>query len=564
MLPTGTRHISLTAEAERAVQYSYAFGWYQSETVVKRVQVKQNGVLVDAGDPSWNLEWVMTHHKDKDQVFFAQVGSVVGGQWMFQFDPSESTFAPGTYAGYLRLYKTEGDTLVQNLIVAREALTVRAAPGLEDVPVIGPITSTNYVRKPTTWPAGYLLASEDGGETTVAVPPGEGGGGGGGLETDDFEDTDSVTWEVVEGKLRAHVELPDSAGGTMLAKDGIDLTGKYNLGPGLTVVGDTIDAAVDTSDLLQVGGTPQAGKAPVYAATPYNAANWRHVAHFPNLPTTGEPLAVWWHPTNQEFFLAQPFAYAQAPSDPGDVQIGDGFALFGAVGEHAFVVPPGVTMLQVKGWGQAGGNNTLGNRGGQGGHVQGYLPVVPGETIRVLVAGHTQDMMYYQGGIGGGGNAIHNSAGGGGASLLWRGEEQWPDINISNLLAVAAGGGGANHAHGGNGGGLVGFSGSGQGGAGGSQTSGGSSSGMAGTSGGIYLRGGGVSSSSRAAGGGGLYGGGGGFYSGGGGSSYVGGLLFAITFAGTFSMDSDYQSGWAARSASTRAPGGQGGWVFRW
>jgi len=535
MTPTGTRNIELTAEAEKALVSDYRFSWYQSEALVKRVSAKYQGQAIDPQEPGRIVEWLMTSQHDPSIVYFAQIAQVVNGKWYFSFSPDETAFSPGNYRGYLRTYRVEDDEVVDSLMLAREEIVVLASPGWENVPVIGPITGP-FVRLPSEWPAGYLLASTDGGETTVAVPPGEGGGGGG-LDTDDFEDSDSVTWEVVEGKLRANVDLPEATG-TMLQKEGIDLTGTYKLGTNLSVDGDTIDADVDTSGLLEVGGTPAVGKAPVYAAAPYNQALWRHVANLASLPATGEPQCIWWHPENQEFYLAQPYAYSQSPSDPGDVQIGDGVAIFSDIGEHAFVVPPGVTMLQVKGWGQAGGNGNTASRGGLGGHVQGYLLVTPGETINLITPGHTPSMSYLVGGIGGGGLALGSCGGGGGAAVMWRGSESFPNIALSNLLAVAGGGGGAGVANfGGGGGGLVGGNGV-LGPTGGTQSIGGSDYGS-------YLQGGNKpqSGGGAAGGGGGYYGGGtwniGANAAGGGGSSYIGGLLFAFTFTGPFSQDSD-------------------------
>ncbi|RZA01017.1 MAG: hypothetical protein EOP47_12235, partial [Sphingobacteriaceae bacterium] len=57
-----------------------------------------------------------------------------------------------------------------------------------------------------------------------------------------------------------------------------------------------------------------------------------------------------------------------------------------------FVVPPGVTSLQVAMWGAGGygGNFIGGGGGGNGGFVAGTLNVSPGETLNIIVAGSTQ------------------------------------------------------------------------------------------------------------------------------------------------------------------------------
>ncbi len=95
-------------------------------------------------------------------------------------------------------------------------------------------------------------------------------------------------------------------------------------------------------------------------------------------------------------------------------------------GEHQFVVPSGITELQVRAWGGGGqGGNQNGAIGGGGGFIQGRLPVMPGETLDVWVA------------EGGGYNGTGFGFGdGGGASYLRRG-------SVDLLIAGGGGGGGS-------------------------------------------------------------------------------------------------------------------------
>lgn len=93
-----------------------------------------------------------------------------------------------------------------------------------------------------------------------------------------------------------------------------------------------------------------------------------------------------------------------------------------------YVVPPGVHTLTIDAAGAQGGPALAfgvvpGNPGGNGARLVASFPVVPGETLRVVV-GET------------GGSAFVNAAGGGGGSFVYRS----PDL--AGLLIAAAGGGG--------------------------------------------------------------------------------------------------------------------------
>lgn len=556
--PEGHRYINLVANADRALQHDYRFGWYQAESVTKDVDATYLGIALDPSQVGRSLEWVMTSAQDANQEYFRQVATVHGGRWRFDFAPTGTAFAAGTYAGYVRTYMLDsGGAVTQNIMVAREVLTVLRSPGWENVPVIGPITSTNYIRYPDVWPDGHLLSRSNG--VPIAVPPPTGGGTGtvdtaGLLTTNDFADTTSVTWSSSNGVMRATAQ----SSWTLLKKSGISLTGTYQLGPGLSVEDDVIDAAIDEDAYMATPlGTASSGRAPVWLPSPYETAVWRDVASFSELPANGDPQVVWFNPDTGSFFLSQPYAYYQGPMSTNNISIGTNVAIFAEIGTNTFIVPPGVTMLQVKGWGQAGHNGNTATRGGYGGYVNGYLPVTAGESLTIIVPGSFSSN-HRQGGYPGGGSIPLSSTtagAGGGAGQLWRG---------TNLLTVVAGGGGGGAASfGGAGGGLIGQDGH-NGAIGGTQIAGGNS----GSGAGDYLIGGSGLSllGSNTGGGGAGYYGGGAFAnsSGAGGSSYKDQLLFSISFQGPFTEDSDYQAGWAARSASTFSPGGQGGWVIRW
>jgi hypothetical protein len=116
----------------------------------------------------------------------------------------------------------------------------------------------------------------------------------------------------------------------------------------------------------------------------------------------------------------------------------DTFNFTGQVQEY--IVPPGVTSIEIETWGAQGANGTGGNspgNGGLGGYAKGTLTVTPGETLYLQVGG--------QNGYNGGGAAgIHIGSGaqtfagnGGGSSDIRQG-----GTALSNRVLIAAGGGG--------------------------------------------------------------------------------------------------------------------------
>lgn len=225
-----------------------------------------------------------------------------------------------------------------------------------------------------------------------------------------------------------------------------------------------------------------------------------------------------------------------------------------------FVVPAGVTTIDVDLCGAAGRPASQYPGLGYGGRVTATVTVTPGETLRVYVGGRGGVAAVWSGGFNGGGNGRSTSSpggGGGGATDIRR-----SPYALADRLVVAAGGGGpgagsislAGFRFGGFGqnptGETGGSSGNGaQGGAGGTQAAGGAGgTGSVGNGGSGSLGQGGNAWSDPAdpgtlavgsgGGGGGLYGGGGGGDSGGssgagggGGSSGVpDGTATAITY----------------------------------
>jgi len=201
---------------------------------------------------------------------------------------------------------------------------------------------------------------------------------------------------------------------------------------------------------------------------------------------------------------------------------------------QTYVVPAGITSLQIESYGASGGDTPVGfGFGGLGGYVIGEFSVTPGETLNIYVGsqGGTAGMAGYNGG----GTGI-TSGGGGGASDVRQG-----GTALANRIIVAGGGGGAAYetawssgwginngtADGGSGGGLSGNQGLAWqsaclGGTGGTQVAGGTIGGILGIGGdGSSIHG------DTGGGGGGYYGGGGGGDcggyngAGGGGSGYT-------------------------------------------
>ena len=196
---------------------------------------------------------------------------------------------------------------------------------------------------------------------------------------------------------------------------------------------------------------------------------------------------------------------------------------------QTWVVPTGVTSLNVDISGAKGGNGTTGT-GGNGGRVQTTLTVIPGTTLNIYVGGaggNLNNIAGYNGGANTPGTLYPSNVGGGGGAS---------DIRIGGIAlidrVVVAGGGGAGGyngctENGGVGGGLSGGSASpGCGSAtpgGGTAVAGGTPGAYSGyataSAGTLGVGGNGAIGTSGSGGGGGYYGGGGGSWQGGGGGS---------------------------------------------
>lgn len=256
--------------------------------------------------------------------------------------------------------------------------------------------------------------------------------------------------------------------------------------------------------------------------------------------------------------------------------IGKTKALYAPTGANqTLVVPDGVTHIYAKVWGAGGGSGSIGGwswagDGGGGGHSFGLIPVIPGETLYLVVG--SAGLCHYQGGstpgYGGGGGYSGGSdnqyaGSGGGYSGIFR-----TSVAQANALLIAGGGGGSSALNNGNyygwinsnpagaGGGVVGVAGKNTGtanyisgqtaaGSGGTQSAGGvGGTGSASGQDGAALTGGYGGYNGNAyggGGGGGYFGGGGGTYSGaqllmgpgGGGSGFVHpNVLFGGTYCG--------------------------------
>lgn len=207
---------------------------------------------------------------------------------------------------------------------------------------------------------------------------------------------------------------------------------------------------------------------------------------------------------------------------------------FNATGaSQSFVVPAGVTSVQIDAAGAQGYN------GGLGGRATGTLAVVPGQTLQINVGGQgvrASDGAVSGGGFNGGGNgrsrdSLNGGGGGGGGSDVRQG-----GVALTDRKIVAGGGGGIEAVFGN----AAGAGGGANGGDAAIGTTGGTQA-AGGSTGGAFGQGGNAPATEfGGGGGGGWYGGGAQTYrSGSGGSGYIGGVT-AATMASGFQTGAGY------------------------
>jgi len=226
-------------------------------------------------------------------------------------------------------------------------------------------------------------------------------------------------------------------------------------------------------------------------------------------------------------FAENPFKGANAES-PAVSRRSPAVSVFGYTGaDQSYVVPAGVSRIRVAAWGAGGSAGTpstagaLTGSGGGAGSVEGFLDVIPGETLTIKVGqgvdalsggvlngGNTSTVLaasiYGGGGVNGIGDGAGSNAGtagsGGGASSILRAS------TVTTLLVAAGGGGAAGagytgsnpSANGGAGGAGAGTGGTGRGSSGTFTSGAGTYAGYPGTGGGGGGGGGGSGSSANA------------------------------------------------------------------
>lgn len=109
-------------------------------------------------------------------------------------------------------------------------------------------------------------------------------------------------------------------------------------------------------------------------------------------------------------------------------------ASFDSPGSYEWTVPQGVTSLRIDALGGSGTSYLHYYLGGAGAHVTADVPVVPGTTLHLRVAGNGNGLA---GGYNGGGSGLEWSGGGGGATDVRIGGD-----TLADRVLVAGGGGG--------------------------------------------------------------------------------------------------------------------------
>ena len=105
-----------------------------------------------------------------------------------------------------------------------------------------------------------------------------------------------------------------------------------------------------------------------------------------------------------------------------------------------FIVPNGVSKIEVNAIGAKGGNGTNGQSGGAGANITTTLDVNPGQTLYIVVGGSPGQSATAKYGFGGNGGYAALGSGGAGGGLTGVFTSNVPSTN--NALVVAGGGGG--------------------------------------------------------------------------------------------------------------------------
>ncbi len=111
-------------------------------------------------------------------------------------------------------------------------------------------------------------------------------------------------------------------------------------------------------------------------------------------------------------------------------------------GTQTFVVPAGVSTVQVEAWGAQGNFNALNVAGGLGGYAKGTMTVTPGSTLYIEVGGGgiSTSLGGYNGGAIAGPSTCTGAIGGGGGGAS---DVRVGGTALVNRMIVGAGGGGA-------------------------------------------------------------------------------------------------------------------------
>jgi hypothetical protein len=206
-----------------------------------------------------------------------------------------------------------------------------------------------------------------------------------------------------------------------------------------TVTGTTSGCSSTSTVVVTVNPAPSS---PVITATPtaiciggnsdLNAVSTGNTIRWFDALTAGTLLTTVASATNYNVTPATTTTYyAEAVSPAGGTQT---FNYTGSA--QTFIVPAGVTSMDMECWGAQGGANWINNTN-FGGYSKGTIAVTPGETLTIYVGNQPTTIA---GGFNGGGAGDGAGRAGGGASDVRQG-----GTGLNNRIIVAAGGGGAGY-----------------------------------------------------------------------------------------------------------------------